>query len=53
MNDNPKRTALISVTNKSGLETLASVLKDSGYGMLSSAGTMKFLESKGIAAAAT
>jgi len=50
VNDNAKRTALISVTDKSGLETLASVLKDSGYGMLSSAGTMKFLESKGFAA---
>ncbi len=50
MNDNPKRTALISVTNKSGLEKFASVLKDSGYGMLSSSGTMKFLESKGFEA---
>jgi len=48
--DKAKRTALISVTNKSGLEGFASILRDSGYTLLSSSGTMKFLESKGLEA---
>lgn len=50
MKTNIKRTALISVTDKSDLETLAAALKKGGYSILSSSGTMKFLESKGYAA---
>ncbi len=50
MKDNPRRTALISVTDKSELEKLAATLRDSGYGILSSSGTMKFLESNGFEA---
>jgi phosphoribosylaminoimidazolecarboxamide formyltransferase/IMP cyclohydrolase len=45
-----KRTALISVTDKTDLETLAKALKNKGYRILSSSGTMKFLESKGVEA---
>jgi phosphoribosylaminoimidazolecarboxamide formyltransferase/IMP cyclohydrolase len=43
-----KRTALMSVTDKTDLETLAATLKDQGYRILSSSGTMKFLQSKGF-----
>ncbi|MFA6330006.1 MAG: bifunctional phosphoribosylaminoimidazolecarboxamide formyltransferase/IMP cyclohydrolase [Candidatus Micrarchaeia archaeon] len=42
------RNALISVSDKSGLDTLASSLKKFGVEMISSSGTAAFLKSKGI-----
>jgi len=44
------KTALISVTDKSHLETLAAALKRRGVRILSSSGTMKFLADKGFEA---
>ena len=50
MNTEDKRTALISVTDKSGLEGLAAALTEKGYKILSSSGTKKFLEEHGFEA---
>jgi phosphoribosylaminoimidazolecarboxamide formyltransferase / IMP cyclohydrolase len=43
-------TALISVTDKTGLETLAKALVDQGLTLIASSGTKAFLEKKGIEA---
>jgi len=50
VNTNTDRTALISVTDKNGLDNLAATLRSAGYTILSSSGTKKFLESKGFEA---
>lgn len=41
-------TALISVTDKSGLEELAAAFKDAGIRIVASSGTQKYLAEKGI-----
>lgn len=42
------KTALISVTDKTNLESIASVLKEQGFALLSSSGTMKYLSDHGF-----
>lgn len=44
----PLKAALLSVTDKSGLDTLASALKNLGVTLYASGGTKKFLTDKGI-----
>jgi len=48
VNSKSARTALISVTDKTGINRLAAALRDSGYGILSSSGTMKHLATEGF-----
>lgn len=48
MNEKTSRAALISVTDKSNLELIASALVKQGYSILSSSGTMKYLTEKGF-----
>jgi phosphoribosylaminoimidazolecarboxamide formyltransferase/IMP cyclohydrolase len=43
-----KRAALISVTDKEGVQRLATALRDAGYRILASAGTTTFLRAKGF-----
>jgi phosphoribosylaminoimidazolecarboxamide formyltransferase / IMP cyclohydrolase len=43
-----KRAALLSVSDRTGLEDLAKVLLDCGYELLATSGTLKFLSSVGI-----
>jgi phosphoribosylaminoimidazolecarboxamide formyltransferase/IMP cyclohydrolase len=45
-----EKTALISVTDKKGLDSFAKVLKGSGYSILASSGTKKYLEGVGVEA---
>ena len=45
---NDNTTALISVTDKSGLESLAAAFKEAGIGIVASSGTQKYLAEKGI-----
>jgi phosphoribosylaminoimidazolecarboxamide formyltransferase/IMP cyclohydrolase len=42
------RNALVSVTDKTGLEALAEALRKSGINILSSSGTKKYLEERGF-----
>lgn len=42
-------TALVSVTDKTGLPELATALRDAGVQLLASSGTKSFLESNGVA----
>jgi phosphoribosylaminoimidazolecarboxamide formyltransferase/IMP cyclohydrolase len=48
VNDKMAKTALISVTDKNDLESIAGALAEQGYSILSSSGTMKYLSDKGI-----
>lgn len=48
MKSGGNRAALISVTDKQGIERLAAALRDAGYRILASAGTTTFLRSKGF-----
>ncbi len=50
MKELPVKTALISVTDKSGLIQLASLLKKKGVKILASSGTKAHLENEGISA---
>jgi len=43
-----KPFALVSVYYKDGVEELVNALKDSGYGILSTGGTLEYLKSKGF-----
>ncbi|MGB0452451.1 MAG: bifunctional phosphoribosylaminoimidazolecarboxamide formyltransferase/IMP cyclohydrolase [Bacteriovoracaceae bacterium] len=43
-----KKFALLSVTDKTGLEKVAKTLSEAGVGLLSSGGTKKYLESFGL-----
>lgn len=47
---NPIRTAVLSVYDKNGLDKLAVELKNAGIDIISSGGTHKYLEAKGIKA---
>lgn len=50
MNEKAIHTAIISVTDKSGIEELAAVLKERGVRILASSGTKSHLEKAGIPA---
>ena len=49
MNDSPKRLALISVSDKTGIIEFAGMLCNMGYGLLSTGGTAKALAEAGLA----